>query len=78
MDEKNSILCACGKPLHYTDPVHEELVRSFVARFGEKIKVTVNGRSFMVPRHFIALHGLRASEILQIAARYGFEEIQGI
>lgn len=64
--------CHCGKPLHYTDPKAEELVRELVALFGETIVVHVGKRSFNVPRHYIALHGLKGIEVDKL----GFEEIK--
>jgi hypothetical protein len=64
-------LCFCGKPLHYTDPAIQASVQKLVDELGESIPVTTGGRTWMVPRHYIALHGLRAKEI----AGLGFEEV---
>lgn len=55
--------CHCGLPLHYTDPAVETLVRNFIVALGSDRVVTVGTRSWRVPRHYIALHGLKASEI---------------
>jgi hypothetical protein len=63
-------LCHCGKPLHYTDPWVEQLVRKFVSELGEYVPTTVGGRTWLVPRHYIALHGVKASEV----AGLGFME----
>jgi hypothetical protein len=69
-------MCACGKPLHYTTPHIQELVERLVADSGECVKVTVLGRTFLVPRHFIALHSLKGSDLPKLAVQYGFEEVR--
>jgi hypothetical protein len=56
-------LCHCGRPLHYSDPNIEEKVRGLIAMTGEKVRVTTPGGTWLVPRHYIALHGLKASEL---------------
>jgi hypothetical protein len=58
-----SKLCLCGKPLHYTDPVIQEKVQALVEELGDCMKVSAGGRAWMVPRHYVALHGLRAAEL---------------
>ncbi len=63
--------CACGKPLHYSDPANQEIVQRYVDELGEYERVSVGGRTWLVPRHFIALHGLKARELPTL----GFEEI---
>lgn len=55
--------CACGRPLHYTDPDVEEMVRALVAMNGEYVTVMVGSRIWLVQRHYIALHGLSAEEL---------------
>ena len=64
-------LCPCGRPLHY----RSELVRSFVERaireHGEFVTVNAFGRRWLVSRHFIALHGIVASDLLHL----GFREL---
>ena len=66
-------LCHCGKPLHYTDPNIQRDVERLIAQLGEKIIVkTSDGRSWRVPRHYIALHGLKDVEVETL----GFEEIK--
>jgi hypothetical protein len=64
-------LCPCGKPLHYTDPGVEREVAAVVEEKGEFQRVTVNGRTWLVSRHYIALHGLKGSEV----ASLGFQEV---
>ena len=70
-------LCACGKPLHYTDRTRRSLVEETISRMGPLVTVTCGTRSWKVPRHFIALHGLvAAAELPELAKKYGFEEIK--
>lgn len=65
-------LCHCGQPLHYQNPEIERIMHELVATKGEFIKVTHagTGRSYLVPRHFIALHKLEADKLPE----YGFQE----
>lgn len=64
-------LCHCGRPLHYTEPSTERLVSALVAAHGEDVRVVVDSRVWLVPRHYIALHGLKAAEIESL----GFTEL---
>lgn len=66
-------MCFCGEPLHYQNPAMQALVEEFVNKLGSEIQVTINGRSWMVPRHYIALHGLVAAEVEAM----GFPEVKG-
>ena len=63
-------LCHCGRPLHYSDPEIQRDVEAVIGLLGEHITVQVGGRKWLVPRHYIALHGLKAANI----ATLGFEE----
>ena len=65
-------MCHCGKPLHYTDPKALDFVNEMIRLKGPNLVVTVNGRSWIVPRHYLALHGLKGSEV----ASLGFPEIR--
>jgi hypothetical protein len=50
--------CACGLPLHYTDPIVQAFVEGVIRERGPNVIATIGGRAVEVPRHFIALHGL--------------------
>ena len=63
-------LCHCGRPLHYSDPEIQRDVEALIALLGECVTVQVGGRKWLVPRHYIALHGLKAVDI----ATLGFDE----
>jgi hypothetical protein len=65
--------CPCGRPLHYTDPETERVIREFIAELGEDIPITVGDRTWLVSRHYIALHGVKASELPAL----GFPEVRG-
>lgn len=60
-------MCPCGRPLHYTDPTVERLVRGLIAKLGENVRCVTPSGVFLVSRHYIALHGLNAA----IAAKIG-------
>jgi len=70
--EKESDQCHCGKPLHYTDNRVKSFIQRMIKDCGEYIVVTLmGGTSYRVPRHYIALHGIRGSDL----DRLGFEKI---
>jgi hypothetical protein len=64
-------LCHCGKPLHYPSKVVKELVEAVVESFGEYVTVTVQGKRYKVPRHYIMVHGI----IANVVPLLGFEEL---
>lgn len=67
-------MCACGKPLHYSNPETQRQVQSLVDELGATIRVRgSNGRVWLVPRHYLALHGLKARELPEL----GFPEVTG-
>lgn len=68
--------CACGKPLHYSDPKIQAWMEDLVADLGEYVKIRRldGGRAWMVQRHYIALHGVRAQD-LGTPAIPEFEEV---
>lgn len=68
----NEPMCACGRPLHYSDPAVQRFVERLIAHLGVEIRVVVpDGRVFLVPRHYIALHGVTAWELPTL----GFREV---
>ena len=70
-------MCACGKPLHYSNPLLQQLVEQMITEFGENMKITNvdTGKSYLVPKHFIALHGIKGRELAKLAEQYGFKEV---
>jgi hypothetical protein len=65
-------LCHCGLPLHYVNPASRLAVEKLVESFGEFQKIAVPGLgTWMVQRHYIALHGLHAQDLPTL----GFEKV---
>jgi hypothetical protein len=58
-----SELCWCGRPLHYRDQGVRRSVETMIKRMGPNVVVTTAAGSFLVPRHYIALHGLKAEDV---------------
>ena len=55
--------CGCGQPLHYSDPQIRSAVERMIVARGPDMPVTVGERTWLVPRHYIALHGLKSWEL---------------
>ena len=56
-------MCACGRPLHYADLEVQAYVERMCAVLGPILPVWLRGVAYLVPRHYIALHGLKAVEL---------------
>ena len=66
-------MCHCGRPLHYNSSDIKAVVSAMVAEKGPRIEVTgPDGRKWLVPRHYIALHGLKPEDLPNL----GFEEVK--
>ncbi len=71
-------MCACGLPLHYDNAMDQAFIEAFITIHGECLNVRLMaepGVVYRVPRHYIALHGIKAWELPDLAARYGFEKV---
>ena len=64
--------CDCGLPLHYSSSKSRRAVEDLVAELGPTVPVHTSQGSWLVPRHFIALHGLKAIELPELAEKYGW------
>lgn len=66
--------CACGRRLHYSDPLNKQRVEELIRKNGEFTEITYlgNGKTYIVQRHYIALHGIKAVDLPSL----GFEEKQ--
>ena len=63
--------CDCGEPLHYSNPDSQRIVEELIRLKGSHLKVEVLGLgTWFVPRHYIALHGLRAVDLPRLAKLY--------
>ncbi len=69
-------LCACGKPLHYIDPSYRRLVEGLIKRLGENVPVEILGVAYLIPRHFMALHGVKAKELKEVAEKYDYKKVR--
>ena len=64
--------CPCGGD-HSEHPLWLNVV-SLIERHGETITVETRNTRTLVPRIWIAFHGLRSSELGALADRYGWSE----
>lgn len=66
------VLCHCGRPLHYKDLSLKAQLEELVAKLGPNIEVQCQGRTYLVQRHYIALHGgIKGKDL----ATLGFREV---
>jgi hypothetical protein len=69
-------ICSCGRPLHYSDPAIQRLVEDLILTQGDLVTIVVAGvGTWRVPRHYIALHGLKAAEIPELARRFTWSRV---
>lgn len=64
--------CHCGKELHYQNKTDEQKVQELVDKLGEYLPVTRGNKTFLVQRHWIALHGINQTTDLEAE---GFQEV---
>jgi len=78
MAGQNVEWCACGLELHYTDQALRAYVNAMISVSGATVEVEVlgGGKVYKVPRHYLALHGLNAKDLPELAAKHGFEEVK--
>lgn len=70
--------CTCGSPLHYGDATALAHVQRGIDRWGATVRVPTPAGIYHVPRHYIALHGLKVADLPRLARRYGWvAEISG-
>lgn len=72
----SEVTCSCGQPLHYTRPDMQAIVERLIGELGPNVCVQIGIDAYMVPRHFIALHGLKAWELSDLALKYGWEKCE--
>jgi hypothetical protein len=65
--------CYCGQPLHYSDARLRKIVEEMIKADGPNLRVTVGDRTWEVPKHYVALHGLKAADVPNL----GFPEVSG-
>jgi hypothetical protein len=64
--------CVCGAE-HQWPSETAMVIRHQTLTRGERMQVTTPAGSWMVPRVYIAAHGLKAADLPTLAALYGFE-----
>lgn len=72
-------LCACGQPLHYTNAATETYIKAMIRKLGECVQVRMldGDDVYLVPRHYIALHGIKGRTLPAVAEQYGFKKVKG-
>jgi len=61
----------------YYDKQKEKMVNWLVKTLGENIPVDVFGKgTWLIPRHFIALYGIKGKDIERMAKKWGFKKIK--
>lgn len=56
-------VCACGRPLHYNSPAVERIGKLQTELYGPMVPITTQQGTWLVQRHFVLLHGLRAMDL---------------
>lgn len=69
------MICPCGEPLHYSDKRTERQINRLIRLMGELVMIVTPWGAWKVPRHYLALHGVKASELGALAEKYGFEKV---
>ena len=64
-------LCHCGEPIHYPNEQTYNFVEAMDRTYGPMMIVTINDRSWLIPRQYIAAHKLRTVSIETL----GFEDV---
>lgn len=59
----------------YTDKKLEEMVTRLVADLGECVEVVAPGGKYLIPRHFIAQHGIKGKDVAALSAQWGFKKL---
>lgn len=67
--------CACGQALHYGDPGIEARVQETIDALGPTVDVPTALGTWVVPRHYYALHGIVVAQLPELARRYHWERL---
>jgi hypothetical protein len=65
-----SLACPCGQD-HTSSPAWKA-VQGFAERLGVNVGIQVSGKTWQVPRVWIAFHGLVAADLPRLAAEHGW------
>jgi hypothetical protein len=69
-------LCPCGRVLHYADGKAEAYVKRMVSEHGPAVQITTPSGSWKVPRHYLALHGISAARLPELARLHNWQQIR--
>jgi len=67
----NDVRCPCGE-IHELSAAVRAAYERVTAGLPPEVPVVVEGRGWLVPRIYIAVHGLKADELPALAEEYGF------
>lgn len=67
--------CPCGQPLHYRTAEIRAYMARQIRRFGPTVVVETTEGTWLVPRHFLALHTFRPWELQTLAAQHGWTRV---
>jgi hypothetical protein len=65
--------CPCGE-IHELSAATRVAYDNITAGLPETVVISAAGRAWLVPRIYLAVHGVKADELPEIAGRYGFAE----
>jgi hypothetical protein len=68
--------CPCGER-HLLTAKSASALRDVTAELSATVRITASGGARLVPRLYIACHGLHANDLPVLAERYGFEKEGG-
>lgn len=67
--------CDCGQLLHYSSPETRYYVEEQIRRLGSTVRVSTQAGCWLVPRHYIALHGIKGYDVKELAIKYKWPEV---
>jgi hypothetical protein len=70
--------CPCGIPVeaHGRDSLQLVAALRIIGQVGPLVRVTAReGETYVVPRIYIALHGVKGHELRGLARKYGWERV---
>ena len=75
MTDPDTERCSCGRALHYLNPDTEAFITRQVAEHGPTVRLTTPRGTWAVPRHYIALHGISAQRVPELAALHNWRKL---
>jgi hypothetical protein len=66
--------CPCGAAHEFSADVRVAL-ENITRGLPDTVLISVSGRAWLVPRMYLAAHGLKADDLPELAERYGFTAV---